>query len=150
MIGDALERGVIFSAIVSDGDNKTPDVLAKAGLYTDIRDAPTIDRFECIAHVAKRMKTNLQKRPDEVLNTARADKSAMSRDLTKMGLGKKEVSKKLDPLFKSKIQRSSKGKESCDSKPAEEIRHLSLALCGLIASYYRWWCSETQGMYPPY
>ena len=61
----------------------------------------------------------------------------MSRALSKKGLGKKEVRKKVDPLFKGMIQRSSKGRESWDSKPAEEIRHLSLALCGQIASYYR-------------
>ena len=83
------------------------------------------------------MKTNLHKRQDKVLKTARANKSAMSRSLSKEGLGKKEVSKKLDPLFKGKIQRSSKGRESWGSKPAEEIRHLTLALCGQIASYYR-------------
>ena len=29
VIGDALARGVIFSAIVSDGDNKTHDVLER-------------------------------------------------------------------------------------------------------------------------
>ena len=64
---------------MSDGDNKTHDVLAKAGLYDDISDVPDIDRFECIPHVAKRMKTNLQKRLDEVLNTARANKAALVR-----------------------------------------------------------------------
>ena len=134
VIGDALELGVIFSAIMSDGDNKTHDVLAKAGLYDDIIDAPTIDRFECIAHVAKRMKTNLHKRQDKVLKTARADKAALVRTYSKKGLSKKEISKKVDPLFKGIIQRTSKGRKS---KPAEEIRHLSLALCGQIASYYR-------------
>ena len=137
VIRDALERGVIFSAIVSDGDSKTHDVFAKAGVYKDVCDGPTIDRFECIAHVAKRLKTNLFKRQEKVLKTARADKAAMSRALSKKGLGKKEVRKKVDPLFKGMIQRSSKGRESWDSKPAEEIRHLSLALCGQIASYYR-------------
>ena len=137
VIGDALKRGVVFSAIVSDGDNKTHDVLAKAGVYKDLGDAPTIERFECIAHVAKRLKSNLHKRQDKVLKTARADKVAMSRSLTKKGLGKKEVSKRVAPLFKGKIQRSSKGRESWDGKPATEIRHLSLALCGQIASYYR-------------
>ena len=137
VIADALSRGIIFSAIVSDGDNKTHDVLAKAGIYNEIRDAPTIDRFECIAHVAKRLKSNLHKRQEKVLKTARADKAAMSRTLSKKGFGKKEVSKKVDPLFKGMIQRSSKARDSWDSNPAQEIRHLSLALCGQIASYYR-------------
>ena len=131
VIGDALARGVILSAIVSDGDNKTHDVLAKSGIYNDIRDAPTINRFECIAHVAKRMKTNLHKRMNKVLKTSLADKAAMSRGLSKKGL------KKVDPLFKGMIQRSSKGRESWDTKPAEEIWHLSLAFRKQIASYYR-------------
>ena len=63
-IGNAMERGVIFTARVSDGDNKTHDVLAKAGIFKDIPDAPTIEQYECIAHMAKRMKTNLHKRQD--------------------------------------------------------------------------------------
>ena len=83
------------------------------------------------------MKTNLHKRQDKVLKTARSDKAAMSRALTKKGLGKKEVSRKVDPLFKGTIQRSSKGREFWDKKSAEEIRHLGLAVCGQIASYYR-------------
>ena len=122
---------------VSDGDNQTHDVLEKAAVYQNIRDAPTIERFECIAHVAKRMKTNLHKRQEKVLKTARSDKGAMSRALFKKGLIKKEVSKKIDPVFKGKIQRSSKGRDFWNSKPATEIQHLSLALCGQIASYYR-------------
>ena len=94
VIGDSLALGVIFSAIVSDGDNKTHDVPAKAGIYNDIRDAPTIDCFECIVHVAKQMKTNLHKRQDKVLKTTRADKAAMSRALSKKGLGKKMLARK--------------------------------------------------------
>ena len=43
VIRDALARGVIFSAIVSDGDNNTHDVLTKAGPYNDLPDTPTID-----------------------------------------------------------------------------------------------------------
>ena len=112
VIRDALERGVLFSAIVSDGDNKTHDVLAKAGIYDNIHNAPTIQRFECIPHVAKRLKTNLHKRQDKVLKTARADKAAMSRTLSRKGLGKKEVSKQVDPVFRGMIQRSSKRRES--------------------------------------
>ena len=137
VIEAAMRRGVLFSAIVSDGDNKTHDVLAKAAVYKDLSGAPTIERFECIAHVAKRMKTHLHKRQDKVLKTARADKGVMARALTKKGLGKKEVSKTVDPLFKGKTQRSSKGRESWDSRPGTEIRHLTLALCGQVASYYR-------------
>ena len=137
VILDAQERGVLFSAIVSDGDNKTHDVLARAAIYEKIPQAPTIQRFECIAHVAKCLKTNLHKRQDKVLKTARADKAALSRSYSKKGLSKKEVSKRVDPLYKGMIQRSSKGRDLWDSKPSEEIRQPSLALCGEIASSYR-------------
>ena len=89
VIGNALARGVIFSSIVSDGDNKTHDVLEKAAVYQNIRDAPTIERFECIAHVAKRTKTNLHKHQEKVLKTAGSAKGAMSRALSQKGLTKK-------------------------------------------------------------
>ena len=133
----ALKRGVVFAAIVYDGDNKTHDVLAKAEVYRDLQDAPTIERFECIAQVAKRLKSNLHKRQDKMLKTARADKAAMSRALANKGLAKKDVSKKLDPLFKGKTQRTSKGRDSWGNNPSTEIRHLTLAMCVQIASYYR-------------
>ena len=112
-------------------------MLARAGINDNIPQAPTIQRLECIAYVTKRMKSNLHKRQDKVQKKSRADKAALSRSYSKKGLSKKEVSKRVDPLFKGMIQRSSKGRESWDSKPSEEIRDLSLALCGQIASYYR-------------
>ena len=99
MINDALDKGVIFSAIVSDGDNKTHDILAKADIYKDIPGSPSIGRFECIAHVAKRMKSNLFKHQDKVLKLARADKSSKSREMSKEGIYTTQIKKVLDPKF---------------------------------------------------
>ena len=63
IISEALERGVVFSGIVSDGYNKTHDVHLKSGVYEHLENPQTIERFECIAHVAKLMKA--------ILNNAR-------------------------------------------------------------------------------
>ena len=53
-IADALKSGVVFSAIVSDGDNKTHDTLEKDDVYRNLPGSPSIERFECIAHVCKK------------------------------------------------------------------------------------------------
>ena len=137
VISDALERGVIFSAIVSDGDNKTHDTLEKAAIYQHLPGSPSIERFECIAHVAKRMKGNLFKRQEKVLTVARADKAAKSREIAKKGTSKAAVKKVLDKEFRGKLQRSSKCRETWQSTSSEEIRHLSVSMCAQIASYYR-------------
>ena len=84
----AMQRGVRFTAIVSDGDNKTHDVLVKSGIYSHLDGSPTIERFECLAHVAKRMKTNLHKKQEKVLKLVRAHKDFLSREEAKKGIKK--------------------------------------------------------------
>ena len=148
VISDALERGVIFSAIVSDGDNKTHDVLAKADIYKGISGTPSIRRFECIAHVAKRMKSNLFKKQDKVLKLARADKSAESREMSKEGISHSQIKKVLDPKYRGQLQRSSKSRDAWKSGPSQEIKHLSLSMCGQIASYYRLAVQRNSGDIP--
>ena len=137
VISDALVRGIVFSGIVSDGDNKTHDVLLKSDIYNHLDEHRTIDRFECIAHVAKRMKSNLNKRQEKVLKLSRSSKASKSRDLKKQGLSKRAIGKELDPEFRGTLQRTSKGRGTWKCRPAEEIRHLSLAMCAQVASYYR-------------
>ena len=91
-----MERGVIFSALVPDGDNKTRDILEKANLYRELDGSPSIVRFECIAHVAKRMKANLFKRQEKLLKIPGADKAAKTRSLEKNGYSAPEIKKLLD------------------------------------------------------
>ena len=137
VISDALDRGVIFSAIVSDGDNKTHKILAKADIYKGIHGSPSIRRFECLAHVAKRMKSNLFKRQDKVLKLVQDDKAAKSRERSKEGASRSQIKKILDPKYRGHLQRSSKPRDAWKVGTCEEIKHLSLAMCGQIASYYR-------------
>ena len=137
VITEALERGVRFTAIVSDGDNKTHDILMKSGIYNHLEGSPTIERYECLAHVAKRMKTNLHKKQEKILKLVRSDKEFLLRDLAKKGASKKDITKKLAPQFRGKIQRTSLLRDTWDSTKGKELRTLSLAYCGQIASYYR-------------
>ena len=101
-------------------------------------------RFECIAHVAKRMKSNLFKRQDKVLKLARADKSAKSRE----GIYTTQIKKVLDPKYRGKLQRSSKTRDAWKSGSCLEIKHLSLEMCGHIASYYRLAIQRNSGDIP--
>ena len=54
----ALNIGVVFSGIVTDGDNKTHDSLRKEKVYEHLG-IHEIERIECLANVAKRMKISL-------------------------------------------------------------------------------------------
>ena len=67
VVRSALSRGIIFSGIVTDGDNKTHDVLRQKDIYRDVGSA--IERLECLAHVAKRIKTNLCKAQEKTLKS---------------------------------------------------------------------------------
>ena len=148
VIAGALERGVIFSAIVSDGDNKTHDALGKDDIYHNIPGSPSIDRFECIAHVAKRMKSNLFKRQEKVLKLSRADKASKSREMAKKDISKAVIKKLFDKEYRGRLQRSSKGRESWQSGASLEIKHLSLSMCAQIASYYRLAVQRNSGDVP--
>ena len=57
--------------------------------------------------------------------------------MVRLGQSAQSIRKQLEPEFKGTLQRSSKGREAWETKSAEKIRHLSLAMCGQIASYYR-------------
>ena len=48
-----------------------------------------------------------------------------------------QIMKELNPKFRGTLQRSTGTREGWDSSKGKEIRHLSLAHCGQIASYFR-------------
>ena len=103
VITETLDRGVLFTGIVSEGDNKSHEILQKAGVYNHLDDSSLIQRFECLAHLTKRMKTNLFKRQDKVLKLVRADKAAKSRKLSRKGHSKQQIRKELDPKFRGTL-----------------------------------------------
>ena len=72
-----------------------------------------------------------------MLKLSRSSKAVKTRDLKKQGFSKQSIAKQLDPEFKGTLQRTSKARHAWKSKPAEETRHLSLAMCAQLASYYR-------------
>ena len=148
VISDALDRGVVFSAIVTDGDNKTNDTLENADIYRSLPGSPSIQRFECIAHVAKRMKSHLFKRQEKVLKVSRADKAAKSREMSRKGTSKAGIKKVLDEQFRGTLQRSSKSREAWQSGANEKINHLSISMCAQIASYYRLAVQRNSGDVP--
>ena len=138
VVTQAYHRGIIFSGIVSDGDNKTDAALKDAKIYTSFGLDFEIDRLECLSHVLKRMKTNLCKRQESVLKEARTLKKVHTKELMKSEKSK-EATKILAPEYDGSLKKVSKGRESCKSTAGTsvEIKHLSDAMCGQIASYYR-------------
>ena len=59
VVRQAYDRGIIFSGLVCDGDNKTIEALKDARVYQQLGEDLDISRLECLSHVAKRMKINL-------------------------------------------------------------------------------------------
>ena len=85
------------------------------------------------------MKTNLCKKQGAVLKESRASYKVHSKELMKKGKSKKEASKILAPENAVTLKNISKRREcwKSSSDPSIEIKHLSEAMCGQIASYYR-------------
>ena len=132
VVTKAYHRGIIFSGIVSDGDNKTNAALKDAKIYTSFGLDLEIDRLECLSHVLKRMETNLCKRQESVQKDARTSKKVHTKELMKSGKGKKEVTKTLVAEYVRSLKKVSKGRESCKctAGTSVEIKHLSDAMCG--------------------
>ena len=138
VVRQAFDRGIIFSGVVSDGDNKTDAALKDADIYNSLGFDLEIGRLECLSHVLKRMKTNLCKKQEVVLKDARTSKKVYTKELIKKGKSKKEAAKLLSKDYQGILRRVSKSRESWkSSETSVEIKHLSEAMCGQITSYYR-------------
>ena len=138
VVRQAYDRGIIFSGVVSDGDNKTDAALKDAGIYKKLGFDLEIGRLECLSHVLKRMKSNLCKKQEGVLKDARTSKKVHTKELMKKGKSKKDASKLLSQEYAGTLRKVSKSRESWKSSGTSvEIKHLSEAMCGQIASYYR-------------
>ena len=59
VVRQAYDRGIIFSGLVCDGDNKTIKALKDALVYQQLGQDLEINRLECLSHVVKRIKINL-------------------------------------------------------------------------------------------
>ena len=137
VVSQALDRGIVFSGLVTDGDNKTHEVLRKANLY-DHLGISSIGHLECLSHVAKRMKTNLCKRQDKVMKSIRSKKEGAKDFYTSdLHLSRGDVRKKIDTAFRGKLRKDSRQRSEWGSDTSHEIRTVSDAMAAQIASYYR-------------
>ena len=138
VVRQAYDRGIIFTGVVSDGDNKTDAALKDADIYKTLGFDLEIRRLECLSHALKRMKTNLCKKQEVLLKDARASKKVHTRELMKEGKTMKQASKMLAPEYAGTLRKVSKTRESWKSSSTSvEIKHLSEAMYGQVASYYR-------------
>ena len=141
ILRQAYERGIIFSGLVCNGDNKTIEALKDAQVYHQLGVDVEINRLECLSHVVKRMKINLCNRQEAVLKEARNDKKAEVRYLMKeKQMNKQEANKTIGKKYVGTLKTDSKTREGWKGEPTKKsvaIHHLSVAMCGQIASYYR-------------
>ena len=139
ILRQAYERGIIFSGLVCDGDNKTIEALKDAQVYHQLGVDVEINRLECLSHVVKRMKINLCNRQEAVLKEARNDKKAEVRYLMKeKHMNKQEANKTIGKKYVGTLKTDSKTREGWKGEPTKKsvaIHYLSVAMCGQIASY---------------
>ena len=80
---------------MTDGDNKTFELLKKANLYEDLN-VEMMVHMECLSHVAQRMKTNLDKSQEKILKDSRTSKAgAKEFYMEKLAMTEKVVRKEL-------------------------------------------------------
>ena len=93
VVQQALERGIIFSGLVCDGDTKTHVALNHADIYRDIDNSVEIQRIECLAHVCRRLKAYLLKKHEREMNLVKAGKDADIRRMARQGASSNEITK---------------------------------------------------------
>ena len=139
ILSQCLQRGVLITGLVCDGDNKTFSKVSECNLYREVGWSGEIERFECLAHVLKRMKSHLVDEQAKVLRANRAQKRFEKQLRLGQGQGSKEADKELKVKYHGKLVRTNVPRTDWGSESGNQsrINYLSDALCGQIASYYR-------------
>ena len=145
VVRDALSRGVVFSGIVTDGDNKTYEILRQEDIYSQL--GFQIERLECLAHVAKRVKTNLCKAQEKALKSQRTEKEYQKRVLTSSSMPPSQIKKQL-ASFKGKLRKDSTKRTQWDPKQSRAILTISDCIAAQIASYYKLAIQRNRGNVP--
>ena len=83
VVRQAYDRGIIFTGMVSDGDNKTDTAIKQAKIYNTLSFDLEIGRLECLSHVLKRMKSNLCKKQEAVQKESRTSYKVHTKELMK-------------------------------------------------------------------
>ena len=99
ILSQALHRGILFTGIVSDGDSKAYTKIIQADLYRDHNWNANVERYECLAHVLKRMKTHLIEEQKKVLRHNRFSKKIQKEILLQQGQKKKTLTETSKPNF---------------------------------------------------
>ena len=108
-------------------------IYQKHGYYYEI------GRLECLSHVVKRLKTNLNKRQEAVPKESRTTKRAEIK-LSTEGLSiekAKQAKKKIAKKYVGTLTVQSKTRAEWGYSTQKEIKHQYIPMCGMIASYYR-------------
>ena len=137
VVRSALNIGVVFSGIVTDGDNKTHESLRKENVYEHLG-IHEIERLECLDHVAKRMKINLCNAQEKLLKSKRTEKEIQKRMLTTARKSKEKIAKQLNPLFRVKLRQDSRKRGQWTfghSKPIQTNTNLLLHKSRVISSW---------------
>ena len=172
ILSQALDRHIIFDGLVCDGDNKTFSKISECSPYKEIDPNHELKRYECLAHVGKRMKGHLINHQKDKLKRTREDKKreeiVIEESTTTIELQtqmKKKVSSKYaGKLVRTNIQRGewkdlvptrllqspvrpSKGAsaKSRKNKAPIELKYLSDEMCSRITSFYQLTVKQNAG-----
>ena len=140
ILSQCLNRGVLFTGLVCDGDNKTFSMVDECNPYRELGWDGEIDRFECLSHVLKRTKSHLVAEQAKVLRANRAEKNFEKKSMLEKSVRSSDAEKQLGDKYHGKLVRKTIPRDSwgnISGVPSREIHHLSDAMCGSIASYYR-------------
>ena len=136
LLEQALTRGIAFEGLVCDGDNKTFAKVTDTNAYADLAPLHKIQRYECLAHVGKRMKGHLIEHQKDILKQARSDKKSERSKLMTLGGDERSVKKQLDAKFKGQLVRKTKPRGDWGEESVE-VKFLSDEMCSRITSFYQ-------------
>ena len=126
IVQQALQRGIVFSGIVMDGDNKTHEALHIVNPYHHLG-IDEIQRFECLSHVCKRLKINLCNRRDKVMKAKKSGKAVEKPKLSKSVSSKNRLNRQFD---------ESLPRDDWKVCPSHAIQHLTDVITCQICSYF--------------
>ena len=158
ILEQALGRGIVFDGLVCDGDIKTFAKVTEDNPYANKAQLHRVARYECLAHVGKRMKGHLIDHQKDQLKQARIEKQSERTKILQLGQSAKTVDKDLGFRYRGKLQRrtlprgdwgtipevptptSSASKRGRKAKVVEEsieVKFLSDEMCSRITSFYQ-------------
>ena len=149
ILEQALGRGIALDGLVCDGSNKTFAKVTEHNPYADKALLHRIQRYECLAHVGKRMKVHLIEHQKDQLKQARLEKQSERTKLITLGRSAKSVDKELGTKFKGMLVRNTLPRGDWNTNPevpmstssatkrGRKAKVLSDEMCSRITSFYQ-------------